>query len=73
MAEEEKDEVGKDIIVKNKIPATKGQPGFTDIERRIMAFFAYLDQQPYVQSYEYAGYILNTLGGRSYLLRRNMI
>ena len=55
LAEEEKNEVSKDLIVKKKIPAAKLQPGFADIERQIMAFFSYLDQQPYIQSYEFAG------------------
>ena len=55
LALEEIDEVGQDTIVKKKIRVSKGQPGFTDIERQIMAFFSYLDQQPYVQSYEFAG------------------
>jgi hypothetical protein len=55
LAQEEKETVGKDIIVKKKIPVTQRQPGFTDIEHQITAFFSYLDQQPYVQSYEFAG------------------
>ncbi len=55
LAEEKKDEVGNDVIVKKKIPVAKVLPGFADIERQIMAFFSYLDEQPYVQSYEFAG------------------
>jgi NADH:ubiquinone oxidoreductase subunit C len=55
LPQEEKDEVGQVTIVKKKIRVSKGQPDFTDIERQIMAFFSYLDQQPYVQSYEFAG------------------
>jgi len=55
LAEEEKVEAGTDAIVKKKIRVAKGQPGFTDTERQILAFFSYLDQQPYVQSYEFAG------------------
>jgi hypothetical protein len=55
LAEEGKDEPGNDLIVKKKIPVTKMQPGFADIERQIMAFFSYLDDQPYIQSYQFAG------------------
>jgi len=55
LAQAEKNEVGKNNIVKKKIPVTNRQPGFNDIERQIIAFFAYLDQRPYVQSYEFAG------------------
>lgn len=55
LAQAEKDAVSKDIIVKKKFPTTQGQPGFSDIERQITAFFSYLDQQPYVQSYKFAG------------------
>jgi hypothetical protein len=55
LAQEEKDEVGNDTIVRKTIPIPKRQSGFTDVERQIMAFFSYLDQQPYIQSYEFAG------------------
>lgn len=55
LTQEEKNEVGKNNIVKKKIPVTSKPPGFNDIERQIIAFFAYLDQRPYVQSYEFAG------------------
>jgi hypothetical protein len=34
-----------------KVTAAKKTPDFPDIERRITAFFLYLDDQPYVQSY----------------------
>jgi hypothetical protein len=39
--------------VKDTIESEKKQPGFPDIERRIKAFFLYLDDQPYVQSYNF--------------------
>ena len=55
LAQEEKETVSKDITVKKKIPVTQRQPGFTDVERQITAFFSYLDQQPYVQFYKFAG------------------
>jgi len=47
--------IGQDNIVKKKIPLSERQPDFDDLQRQILAFFAYLDQQPYVQSYEFAG------------------
>ncbi len=50
MAEEENDSVVKKII-----PAVKRQTGMADIERQIMAFFSYLDAQPYIQTYEFSG------------------
>ena len=55
LAQEEKDVLGNNTIVKKKIPLANGQSGFTDVERQVMAFFSYLDQQPYIQSYEFAG------------------
>jgi hypothetical protein len=55
LAEEEKNEVKKDGIVKKKIPTAGIQPGDADIERQIMSFFSYLDEQPYVQSYNFEG------------------
>jgi len=55
LAEEEKNDVKKDGFVRKKIPAGGIQPGDADIERRIMAFFSYLDEQPYVQSYNFEG------------------
>jgi hypothetical protein len=45
----------QNLIVKKKIPAAKVQPGIAGLERQIAAFFSYLDQQPYVQAYEFAG------------------
>jgi hypothetical protein len=44
-----------DAVVKKKIPAAKRQTGMADIERQIMAFFSYLDAQPYIQTYGFAG------------------
>jgi hypothetical protein len=55
LAQEEKDALGNNTIVKKKIQMAKGQSGFIDVERQVMAFFSYLDQQPYIQSYEFAG------------------
>jgi len=36
-------------------PAATRNPSFADIEQRIMAFFRYLDEQPYVQAFHLAG------------------
>jgi hypothetical protein len=55
LAEEENETISKNIIVTKKNPVTQRQPSFTDIERQVTAFFSYLDQQPYVQSYDFAG------------------
>jgi hypothetical protein len=55
LTREEINEAGQNNIVKKKIPVTTRQPDFNEIQRQIIAFFAYLDQQPYVQSYEFAG------------------
>jgi hypothetical protein len=44
-----------DVVVKKIIPAEKKRTGMADIERQIMAFFSYLDAQPYIQAYEFAG------------------
>ena len=55
LAEEENETISKNIIVTKKNPVTQRQPSFTNIERQVTAFFSYLDQQPYVQSYDFAG------------------
>ena len=55
LAEENKDELNKNVTVKNKISAAEVQPDLADIERRIRAFFTYLDEQPYVQAYNLEG------------------
>jgi hypothetical protein len=55
LAQEEKDAVSNDVIVRKIIPAAKVQPGIADIESQIIAFFSYLDKQPYIQSFEFAG------------------
>ncbi len=55
LAEEEKNDVNKNGIVKKKIPTGGMQPGEADIERQIMSFFSYLDEQPYVQAYNFEG------------------
>jgi hypothetical protein len=39
----------------NKIPEEKMSPGFAEIEGQIKAFFSYLDEQEYVQSYKFKG------------------
>ena len=44
-----------DVVAKKIIPAEKKQTGMADIERQIMAFFSYLDAQPYIQAYEFTG------------------
>jgi hypothetical protein len=49
--EEEKEELQN--RVNGKATAAKKQPSFPDIEHRITAFFLYLDDQPYVQSYNF--------------------
>ena len=57
-AEEQKlDEVQEDGdgMAKKLIPAEKKRTGMAEIERQIMAFFSYLDTQPYIQAYEFDG------------------
>ena len=44
-----------DAVVEQTIPAAKSQTSMADIERQIMSFFSYLDTQPYIQTYEFAG------------------
>ena len=55
LAVEEKNSGDQNPIIKKKIPAPQVQPGMAGVERQIAAFFSYLDQQPYVQAYEFAG------------------
>ena len=50
LAEEE-----KDGVVKKKMPDAERQSGIADIERQIKAFFSYLDEQPYIQAYDFNG------------------
>ncbi|MBT8367822.1 MAG: hypothetical protein KJP23_24275 [Deltaproteobacteria bacterium] len=54
LAEEEKVAFNKGVNVTKKIPPDGAQRNFAEIEGRILAFFAYLDNQPYVQSYGFA-------------------
>jgi hypothetical protein len=44
-----------DGVAKKIVPAEKKRTGMADIERQIMAFFSYLDTQPYIQAYEFDG------------------
>ena len=39
--------------IEGKIAEVENQPGFAEVEGRIMAFFSYLDDQEYVQSYKF--------------------
>ena len=39
--------------LEERIAEGQNQPGFAEVEGRIMAFFSYLDDQGYVQSYEF--------------------
>lgn len=55
LAEEEKVAVNKDVNVNKKFSSGEVQRDFAEIERQISAFFSYLDDQPYVQSYGFAG------------------
>ena len=55
LAEEENQDAETDIIVKKNIPAVAVPPGTAEIERQILSFFAYLDEQPYIQSYQFEG------------------
>lgn len=55
LAQAQKEEVRQETVIKKKIPAAALQPDIAAIERRITAFFAYLDEQPYIQSYKFAG------------------
>lgn len=55
LAEEENKNVETDAVVKKKVPEVTGQPGMAEIERQILSFFAYLDEQPYIQSYKFKG------------------
>ena len=54
LAEEEKVAVNQGLNQK-KISTGEAQQDVVEIERRISAFFSYLDDQPYVQSYGFAG------------------
>jgi len=51
---EEQPEVGEATQqLEGKIPDGEKQPSFAEIENRIMAFFNYMDNQEYVQSYKF--------------------
>jgi len=50
--EEKKIEIQKGV--KGEVSAAKKQPDFANTERHIMAFFSYLDDQSYVQSFNLA-------------------
>jgi hypothetical protein len=52
--EEEEKEKGK-----KEVSSVKKQPDFADIERQILAFFSYLDNQKYVQSSKLEGGVYN--------------
>ncbi len=55
LAEENEAEVKNEAIVRKKISGAGAHPDLADIERHIRAFFAYLDEQPYVQAYGLEG------------------
>ncbi len=51
---EEQQEIGQAAPqLEGEISAGPNRPSFTEIEDRIMAFFSYLDNQEYVQSYKF--------------------
>jgi hypothetical protein len=55
VAEESKSADQEEGVVRKKISGSKTQPDPADIESRIRAFFTYLDEQPYVQVYNFEG------------------
>jgi hypothetical protein len=55
LAEAEKKDTGNDLLFKKKIPAVGLQSDAAEIERQILAFFEYLDERPYIQSYKFEG------------------
>jgi hypothetical protein len=55
MAEENEAEVKKEAIIRKKISGSQAHPDLAEIERQIKAFFAYLDEQPYVRAYSLEG------------------
>ena len=55
LAEENDAEAQKEVIVRKKIAAAAARQDVAEIERQIRAFFAYLDEQPYVQAYGLEG------------------
>jgi hypothetical protein len=48
-------DIETDVVVTKKVPEVTGQPGMAELERQILSFFAYLDEQPYIQSYQFEG------------------
>ena len=50
----EKEGTPKEVIVKPILPVTDWVPPAADLERRIVAFFSYLDEQPYIRSYGFS-------------------
>ncbi len=50
---DEKKDIEKKAVVQKKISTTDSSPDTNDIERQILAFFNYLDAQPYIQSYQF--------------------
>ena len=50
-----KEEKAVNSKLENKIPDENRSPGFAEIEGQIKAFFNYMDEQEYVQSYKFKG------------------
>ena len=55
LAKDENQDIETDVIVQKNVPAVAVPPGNAEIERQILSFFAYLDEQPYIQSYQFEG------------------
>jgi PHD/YefM family antitoxin component YafN of YafNO toxin-antitoxin module len=54
-ATENQDIETKALVKKKILPASSPPSGPDEIERQILAFFTYLDTQPYIQSYQFEG------------------
>ena len=55
VAEENEKKINKETVIRKKVSDAKAQPDLADIEHQVRAFFAYLDEQSYVQAYNLEG------------------
>ena len=55
LTEENKRVSNKKVVVAKKIAVSTSKSQVADIERRIAAFFSYLDDQPYIHAYQFEG------------------
>jgi hypothetical protein len=76
LAETENQDLEGKTLVKKKIPpASSLPPGPDEIERKILAFFAYLDTLPYIQFYQFEGgsYLQYQIALRNLSARRPIV